>query len=185
MLNSSFLSTLGKTASASTSNSALNAQCAKSPLIEPGVYGRGLVTILDEASSQSLLSQWSWLVPNSSVPFALTGFGDVFFLEPDKGAHFLEVQVANVEFIDSDAVWVVNEFLAQPTIIEKVLRRAQLEVLVETQRAIRYGEVFILRPWELLGGDRQTALYDIGDVETYLCLVGGTLKQVLHSTKCD
>jgi len=119
------------------------------------------------------------LVPRASVAFAITGFGDVFFLDPDKGVHFLEVQIAHIEFIDSDALWTVNEFLSRPAVMEKILREGQIEALVAAHRAILYGEAFVLTPWELLGGDRRACPYDIGKVDVYLNLVGQTLRQVL------
>jgi hypothetical protein len=167
------------TASAPTRQSAINALCKEVAPILPGVYGSGLITLLDEDISRSLLAEWTWLVPRSSAPFAVTGFGDVFFLDSGCGVYFLDVQAAHVEFVDASASWAINEFLAQPTIVEKVLRGSQLEALVAAHRAIRYGEVFILRPWEVLGGNRWTGPYDIGKVDVYLHLVGQTIRQVL------
>lgn len=174
-----FLSALGMTAAAPTNNSAINALCPDVPRIMPGVYGSGLITLLDDDISKSLFAEWSWLVPRFSAPFAVTGFGDVFFLDPSHGVHFFEVQAAHIEFVDSNASWAINEFLAQPTIVERVLRRTQLEALIAVHRSIRYGEVFILKPWEILGGDRRTCPYDIGKVDVYLHLMGQTLRQVL------
>lgn len=181
MLNLGFLSVLGITAPAPTSRSALNAICKDVPRVLPGVYGRGLITFLDEGASSTLFTEWVWLVPQTSLPFAITGFGDVFFFDPGHGVYFLEVQAAHIEFVDAKASWAINEFLAQSAIVEKVLRRSQLEQIVAAHRAIHYGEIFILRPWEVLGGQREKGPYDIGKVDVYLHLVGQTLRQVLVS----
>lgn len=180
MLNFDSLSSLGMTASAPTQQSALNALCGETSAIRPGVYGRGLITILDDAFARPLLTEWVWLVSSSSIPFAVTGFGDVFIFDHENGVRFLEVQAAHLEFVDFNASWVVSEFIARPEVVEKVLRATNFEALVTAHRAIRYGEVFILRPWEMLGGDRRSCLYDIGKLSVYLDLVGQTARQVLH-----
>jgi hypothetical protein len=178
-----FLSSLGVTAAAPSRSSALNAKCTRAPTVLPGVYGNGVLTIVERNASKRLLTEWSWLLPSGSAAVATTGFGDVFYVDENQDVYFLEVQIAHVEFIDSDPLWVINEFMRKPSVSENVLRAPQLASQVASQRQLGYGECFILRPWELLGGDQNAGPYDIGKVDVYLSLVGQTIWQVLSSKR--
>jgi hypothetical protein len=144
-----------------------------------GSYGGGLLTLIDRKLASELLDEWQWLVPHDALPIAATAFGDVFIFSSAQGVQFLECQSAHLEFVDADPAWVLDEFIAQSSIVEKVLRQPMFEALAKTKRRLRYGEAFILKPWEMLGGQRLVSNYEIGELATYLSLVGQTAGQAL------
>ncbi len=104
-----------------------------------------------------------------------TGFGDVFLWEPDQGVSFLEVQRGEVEPIDPDVRWFLNDFLHKPTIIEQVLRKPRFDELVNRLGALPYHSAFILKPWPMLGGEDKIENYSSGDCRVYFDLVGQSL----------
>jgi hypothetical protein len=110
---------------------------------------------------------------------AITGFGDVFYWSSD-GVKFLEVQRGTTEFIDSDVGWFFSEFLINPEVLEKVLRRLHFKLVVSVHGPLTFSEVFILQPWLMLGGTEEVASYKKGKVEAYLELVGQTLISTPH-----
>jgi hypothetical protein len=144
-----------------------------------GSYDDGLLTLIDKNMASELLDEWQWLVPYDALPFAATAFGDIFIFSSTRGVQFLECQSAHLEFVDADPAWVLDEFIAQSSIVERVLRQPMFEALVNTKRRLHYGETFILKPWEMLGGQRLVSSYEIGELATYLSLVGQTAGQAL------
>lgn len=147
--------------------------CSQSGTAVPvvGAYNDGLFMIVDEATSKTLLASWSWLIGNDSVALMTTGFGDAFFWKPGEGVYFLGVQQADVEFVDAEIDWFNTDFLNKPQVIDQVLRQDYLKQLVRLQRPLNYGEVFILEPWLMLGGQDAFENYSIGKCSAYLNFV--------------
>lgn len=136
-----------------------------------GTYNNGLFTILDESASHRFLTNWSWLVGQKALALITTGFGDVFFWIPKDGVHFLGVQRAEVESVDSEIGWFLEEFMVNSQVVESVFRKHCLDELVHIRRPLRYGEAFILEPWLMLGGQDKIDNYGIGECSVYLELV--------------
>lgn len=142
-----------------------------------GMYNRGLLAVVDSESSTAILEPWSWLVGEECAALATTGFGDVFFWQPsEKLIKFLDVQRGTTEFIDADIDWFLDEFLTNQDILENVLKKSQLESLVQRYRPLEYHEAFILQPWLRLGGVDMVENYVIGQCSVYLDLVCQSLR---------
>lgn len=152
---------------------------SSSPLV--GVYNLGMITVVDVEMSKSLLSAWSWLLSSQCRVLITTGFGDVFFWEKDRGVSFLEIQRGHVEFIDAEIEWFATDFLANPEVIEMVLRRKRLNELVSVLGELVYHNIFILEPWPMLGGNDCIENYIIGSCATYIELVGQSHKKNIVS----
>ncbi len=137
-------------------------------------YNEGLLSIIDIELGTKILQSWATIVEKKAIAIAVTGFGDVFYSHP-KGVSFLEVQRGTTEFIDSEAAWFLSDFLINPDVLEKVLRRSQFDRLVAAHGRLAYSEVFVLEPWLMLGGTEEVANYKKGRVDVYVDLVGQTL----------
>ena len=146
---------------------------------EAGVYNEGLLTIWDSDSSRTLLNGWAEVLGRKCTALMTTGFGDVLVWDHQQGGvAFLEVQRNHLEFIGSDADWLLNEFLMLPGILEKVLRQPLFEAVQRRNRALRFREAFILEPWRMLGGQEDVENFTIGDCAVYLSLVSQSLWRV-------
>ena len=141
-----------------------------------GAYDNGLLAVVDTQWSTTGLHAWRWLLKPTHRALMTTGFGDVFLWEPREGVSFLEVQRAELELVDPDVNWFLNEFLCKSSIIEEVLRKPRFEELVTRHGPLRYHGVFILKPWLMLGGQDKIENYGPGDCRVYLDLVGQSCK---------
>lgn len=148
----------------------------------PGTYGQGLISILADSHGQGLLNNWVGSLHGSGslVPIMYTGFGDVIVKNrEDSALYFLETQRGHMEFLDRDLKWMLDEFLLLPNIRETVLKQSKLTRLVNSHGALTYGQIFILQPWEMMGGDPDDLdSYTKGDLSTYLSLVGQALGSI-------
>ena len=100
----------------------------------------------------------------------LIGEGRIFW-KPGVGVHFLEVQRAEVVFIDGEFRWFFKEFLVNPSVVDDVLHKPLVDQLVHIHRPLSYGETFILVPWLMIGGTDNVDRYEIGKCSVYLDLV--------------
>lgn len=142
-----------------------------------GAYENGLFSVVDAETGRDLLESWEWLLGDSWLALVTTGFGDVFFLADDE-VRWLDVQRTHVEFINREVTWFLSNFLADPGVLEKVLRKPLLDDLVRRHRPLEYHEAFILKPWRLLGGVDCLENYEIGHCGVYVDLVGQTIPQL-------
>jgi hypothetical protein len=141
-----------------------------------GMYNGGLLAVVDPGTSRSFQESWSWLVGGETVVLMTTGFGDLFLWRgPEQGIWFLEVQRGELEFIDTNVSWFLNEFLNDPDVVRDVLRKNRFNQLKAKYRPLKYHETFILEPWPMLGGTDKDDAYGIGQCMVYVSLVGQAL----------
>jgi len=151
-------------------------------VLTAGVYNNGLFEVLDFDLSNIYLTSWSWLLKDQYIPLIATGFGDVFLYHKNsKAIYFLEVQRGEIECIDSEIAWFINEFLSKQEIIKDLLRKEQLDELIVLHRPLNYNEAFILEPWLIFGGKDCVNNYIIGSCSVYIDLVGQTISHSLPS----
>lgn len=137
-----------------------------------GTYNGGLVTVVDADMSAKLLAPWNWLIGDTHA-LLTTGLGDVFFWKTNESAiYFLNVQHRTTEFVDRDLTWFLDQFLEKDGVVEHVLRKPLFDSLVRHHRTLQYHEVFILEPWQMLGGEERVEDFVIGQCAVYLELVG-------------
>ncbi|MEM1181786.1 MAG: T6SS immunity protein Tdi1 domain-containing protein [Acidobacteriota bacterium] len=142
--------------------------------IAAGTYNEGVLSVVPEGALETVRG-WgeTRLEFGSLVPFAYTGFGDVFLasLQP-LSIYFLETQRRRLEFVDSDLSWFLDEFLDHHEVQLSVLKTGRLRSLVAAHGALHHGQIFASEPWEMLGGEPETSTHAKVDVEVYLSLVG-------------
>jgi hypothetical protein len=163
-----------KLTSPAKSAPALSLCGATSPLPPAGAYDQGLLTILDQHTGQSALQYWTWLTGEGAIATVLTGFGDLFYSRPAGGIFFLEPQRGLTQQVTTTADEFLEDFLSWPR-LEEILSRPRFERVVKLNRPLKYGEIFILVPWQMLGGDEKDQNYEPGGAESYLHLVGQSL----------
>ncbi|WP_354678215.1 T6SS immunity protein Tdi1 domain-containing protein [Cupriavidus plantarum] len=144
--------------------------------IAAGMYAHGLISILDKNLSISALSDWSQILGVSTVALASTAFGDVFFWsENDLAIYYLEVQQGEAIRVGNNIAMFFEEFLTAENIINQVLRSDDFEKIRSKGEGLKYGECYIARPWQMLGGDGDLESYQRGDLDVYLSLTGKTI----------
>lgn len=56
----------------------------------------------DAAALAELAEAWSWLVPSDFEPLRFTRLGDVFYLAPDGGVHWLDTGIGEITAVAVD-----------------------------------------------------------------------------------
>lgn len=79
--------------------------------VSAGSYEKGLLQILGRGKSVKVWECWSKRYGGDFIPFASTGFGELFVWNINKKwiEHFCP-QTEHFEFIDRDLGWVLNDF---------------------------------------------------------------------------
>jgi hypothetical protein len=142
--------------------------------VPSGVYSDAIFVVLDADNNLDVsLSNWFWLLPLDSRAIAYTCVGDFFVWSKALGSiFFIDVQYGTREFIDSDLVWFLNNFLPEEEIIDSVLKAKKCLVLKKEISVLNYGQCYILEPWACLGGDDLVENYVVGSFAIYIDLVG-------------
>ncbi|GAB7545575.1 T6SS immunity protein Tdi1 domain-containing protein [Cupriavidus sp. 8B] len=149
----------------------------------PGTYNQGIISVLDESLSDAALESWRWLLGQDAVALMATSIGDLFFWSEKNGAiYFLDVQRGQSTFVDRDIIFVLNRFLSQNEIQDRVLRRDLFNSLSAQLGKLMYEECFIAEPWLRHGGSGDVSTYAKGSLVVYLNLVG---QAVEHSMRLE
>ena len=135
-----------------------------------GTYADGLLTVLSKEEGLQIMEPWDWL-ESGTVALISTAFGGVFVSLPSQGIFFLDPQRNHIEFVDKELDWVITEFIKKPSILEHVFRQPQFGKVVASLQPLKYGEVYILEPWAMLGGVEDSENYSIGKLDVYLEVV--------------
>jgi hypothetical protein len=144
---------------------------------KPGLYAGGEVAVLT-VSSKDLLQAWPEEI-RVCTPLLATAFGDLFVWSRAMGCvTFLETQTGDLEPIDADARWFLDEFLTKPEIRERVLHRERLKSVSERCGALGWLECYVLEPWESMGGNWISSNCRKGRLPAYLDAVGKGQKSV-------
>jgi hypothetical protein len=140
-----------------------------------GKYTNGLIEFVNPADFEDSL--WTWLgreVPNY-VPFAISGFGELFYYrkltEEDEDVCLVDIQYRKIETL----VWSMDEFLDDFLLNEEernVWLRESLfkEALVQKGKTGKH-EVFTFAPILALGGAEEIEYIQKGNAQVYQELV--------------
>ena len=151
--------------------------CIQDKKIIPGTYNR-LIKFLTQSDMTSLQSIWSWRLDNSLLPIASNMFGDIFLLSSTNNAiYFFQPQGASIIYLCEDLDIFLNDALCNSNIILGLLKQEKLRQLYKKNGEVKFNEVFILTPWQILGGTDAIDNYTIGDQLIYHDLVSQTIEK--------
>jgi len=139
-----------------------------------GVYENGLLFVCDVENKLNFSTEhWRQLIPVNNILLCYTGFGDYFYWSStEKAIYFVEVQRETKEFIDNDISWFFNDVLTNTDIKNDVLKENQFIEIAKQNSPLKYGECFVLEPWEMLGGKNVMQNYKKAKFSIYIDLVG-------------
>lgn len=140
-----------------------------------GKYNDGLIELVNPADFEDSL--WTWLgreVPNY-VPFAISGFGELFYYrkltEEDEDVCMVDIQYRKIETL----VWSMEDFLDDflPNVVERKLwlREDLFKKAVAQFGRIAKNEVFTFAPILALGGSDEIEYLHKGNAQVYQDLV--------------
>lgn len=147
-----------------------------------GVYGSGLVTVLDCNLAKSLLNDWQWLLVDA-IALAATWQGNIFFWSRKHNACFyLDTQRGKTTFVDKSIDVVFNDFLIKDGVKKDVLLSDYFAEINARLGDLSYCECYIAKPWPMLGGSGASDTFGKGDMEVYVSLTGQTIRKAMSQT---
>ncbi|MNU78366.1 GAD-like domain protein [compost metagenome] len=140
-----------------------------------GKYNDGLIEFVNPADFEDSL--WTWLgreVPNY-VPFAISGFGELFYYrkltEEDEDVCMVDIQYRKIETL----VWSMEDFLDDflPNIVERKswLREDLFKEALTQNGELAKHEVFTFAPMLALGGAEEIEYVQKGNAQVYQDIV--------------
>ena len=141
--------------------------------VQAGVYNDGLITLIahdylaliDFPKNETAFTK-------GLVPFAYSAFGDIFLLDTKSNLTlFYQPQFDSYSEIGVGLDAFFNRFLVDSGIREGILRETYIQSVDDVVSIKKYGDCFILQPWQMLGGTDKPANYMVGDFAIYLDLV--------------
>lgn len=146
--------------------------------IESGLYHDGLFQMLDVDMTVKICHSWEWRFQKLCLPIAATAFGDLFLYGvQNKWVYFYQPQYDTLDMITKSIEELLNSALVHPSIRKGVLQEEKLQKVKLLLTDLKYGETYILKLWEMLGGTDQPENYVKGELWPYLDLVSQTLRR--------
>jgi hypothetical protein len=144
----------------------------RTPAPAPGVYNRGLLTVLGASFGDRCFSSWPPLLGRAR-PIACTALGDLFCWDRQRGLpQMLSVQTGQLIKAGENPADLWDAVLTRQNVLDDILRNDLVPELIRRHRPLAYGHCYILQPWRMLGGVEDPERFDPGDLEVYLDLVG-------------
>ena len=134
--------------------------------LRPGVYNEGLITFCDtENYGWNTLSEWTEIIGPKVLPVAFNPWGEVFIISfnDEIEASVLFPQDKGTVKLGANPFVYFDAFLSDEKLTKSLLDTDRFERVKEKHGALGYGQCFILRPYESLGGNQDDIdAYDKG-----------------------
>lgn len=139
--------------------------------LEPGLYNRGIVTVVDESYDDSFLKSWSWLIGDNYLLVGFTCWGDFFYADMDQGEFFIVLSSQQKKYPMGNSFSAVFDMnFSNSKFIEQILLPSLFEEFYIEVGSLKYGEVYYI--------DRKTGVKTIKDVSITLDILGQTGSQL-------
>ncbi len=146
-----------------------------------GKYNKGLIEIVNPKDFEPVL--WTWLGKKAEnyVPFAITGFGELFYYrkltETDEDVCMIDIQYQNIETV----IWSLEKFF-EKFLTDKKNRKVFLREKLFNQAISKYGglayqEIFTFTPILAFGGLENIEYLKKGNAEIYNLIIIEMVKQ--------
>ncbi len=148
--------------------------------VKAGIYNSGLLTICDNANYDfNTLKEWAAHVGDEALPIAFTAWGEVLCISfTNRRFYWLFPQENGASDLGDAADEILNNLLRDEKLSSALLDLERFNNLKENLPSLKYGECYIVKPYQMLGGDEKNPTnYKTGDVGVYLSLVAQTWEQ--------
>lgn len=140
-----------------------------------GKYNHGLIELVNPKDFESIL--WTWLGRKVSnyVPFAISGFGELFYYrkltETDEDVCVIDIQYRNIETLTWSMEDFFEDFLVNEEDRDVWLRQELFENAVSEKDSLLKNEAFTFVPILGMGGKEELAYLEKGSAQVYQDLV--------------
>ncbi len=140
-----------------------------------GKYNDGLFETVNPKDFESVL--WTWLgqTVEHYVPFAISGFGELFYYrklsETDEDVCMIDIQYRKIETVAWSLESFFERFLTSPKEREFWLRESLFKQVIFEQGVLPHNDIFTFAPILGLGGAEALEYLKKGHAQTYQNLV--------------
>lgn len=124
---------------------------------------------------ESTLSTWLGRKKDNYVPFAISGFGELFYYrkltETDEDVCMIDIQHRNIEVVEWNLESFFEEVLSHKKSREEWLRESLFKKAVAKYGTLNTNEIFTIAPMLALGGSLETKNLKKGNVQVYQSIV--------------
>ncbi|WP_298501931.1 T6SS immunity protein Tdi1 domain-containing protein [uncultured Maribacter sp.] len=140
-----------------------------------GKYNNGLIELVNPKDFEPSL--WTWLGQEVEkyVPFAITGFGELFYYrkltETDEDVCMIDIQYRKVETVVWSLASFFEDFLTNEEDREEWLRETLFKKAIKEKGYLNKNEVFTFTPVLAMGGEMETKYLKKGNAQVYQDIV--------------
>nr|WP_299035083.1 T6SS immunity protein Tdi1 domain-containing protein [uncultured Tenacibaculum sp.] len=140
-----------------------------------GNFNNGLIELVNPKDFESSLSTWLGREIDNYVPFAISGFGELFYYrkltDTDEDVCMIDIQYRNIEVVEWSLESFFEEVLTHKTSREEWLRESLFKKAVAKYGALSTNKVFTIVPMLALGGSLETKNLKKGNPQAYQNIV--------------
>jgi hypothetical protein len=140
-----------------------------------GKYNDGLIELINPKDFEPNL--WIWLGKEFTnyVPFAITGFGELFYYrkltETEEDVCLVDIQYRKIEVLNWNMESFFEDFLTNEEDRNEWLRQELFEIAISAKGNLLKNEIFTIVPILALGGATTLTNLQIGNAQVYQDLV--------------
>lgn len=140
-----------------------------------GNFNNGLIELINPKDFESTLSTWLGREIDHYVPFAISGFGELFYYrkltDTDEDVCMIDIQHRKIETVVWNLESFFEEVLTDKTSREEWLRESLFKKAVAKYGALGTNEIFTIAPMLALGGSLETKYLKKGNAQVYQSIV--------------
>lgn len=140
-----------------------------------GNYNNGLIELVNPKAYGATLDTWIGKEPDNYIPFAITGFGELFYYrkltDTDEDVCLIDIQFGRVETLVWSLTEFFEDFLTNESDRETWLRESLFLEAVSQQGKLDKDEVFTFVPILALGGMEESKYLQKANALVYQELV--------------
>jgi hypothetical protein len=136
-----------------------------------GKYNDGIIELVNPKDYEPSL--WTWLGKEVEhyVPFAITGFGELFYFrkltETDEDVCMIDIQYRKIETLAWDMEYFFEDFLIDEENRNEWLREELFKQAIAVNERLLHNEVFTITPILALGGAAELRCLQKGNAKVY------------------
>ena len=136
-----------------------------------GKYNKGIIELVNPKDFESVL--WTWLgrEVENYVPFAISGFGELFYYrkltDTDEDVCMVDIQYRNVETLTWSLESFFEDFLTNETDRQTWLREELFILATELFEDLTIHEIFTISPALAMGGAAELGSLQKGNAQVY------------------
>jgi hypothetical protein len=140
-----------------------------------GKYNNGLIEIINPKDFEPVLATWLGRKVENYVPFAITGFGELFYYrkltEIEEDVCMIDIQYRKIETVVWNLTSFFENFLTNEEDRKDWLRETLFNEAITNKGLLENNEIFTFTPVLAMGGTEELQYLKKGNAQVYQNIV--------------